>query len=202
MTNAMKHGLDAISGLMERAWSRTKLAGGLSPKSISAYEAQFTKAFLEREMIPHAIELAKKGLDQGYSVIIASPTTDERPFRRERNGEPTAFQQMDDSMNGQFSRLLPRIPNVFDALQEEFGDKIGNYSGIGQSESGREKVRKEFQDGTRSMVYMSIPAGGIGSDWQDIKGDKPRMMFVLGPPYSGVLLRSNVRQDVEVRNQI
>ena len=38
------------------------------------------------------------------------------------------------------------------------------------------------------MVYMSIPAGGLGADWHDTNGTRPRMMIVLGPPYSGVML--------------
>lgn len=189
ITNAMKNGLGTIATLMERARTKVKLSGGgPSAKSISAYEAQFTKAFLEREMLPQAIDLAKKGIDQGYDVIIASPTTDEDLFRRERHGEPTVFQKMDDSMNGQFSRLLPRLPNVYDILHGEFGDAIGNYSGVGQTDAVREQVRKDFQNGKSRLVYMSIPAGGLGADWHDTKGDRPRLMIVLGPPYSGVML--------------
>jgi hypothetical protein len=181
---------------------------------VAAYEATYTKAFLERDRLPQAIELARKGTEQGYQVIIASPTTQQDLFHREPDGEPSAYQKMDEEMGGKLSKILPNVPNVFEALKGEFGDKIGNYSGTGQSITGREKVREDFLKGDLPMVYMSIPAGGIGGNWQDADfrhlevkgGDKPRLMIVLGPPYSGVMLeqllgrpwRNGVKSDTHI----
>jgi hypothetical protein len=195
VTIDMLRGLERIAVGFEQA--RTKYNSMGRPemaKNLSAYEATYTKTFVERQKLPQAVELAKTGLDLGYQVIIASEQTGEDLFHRDRDGEPSEYQKLDDLMGGQLKRTLPNLPNVFDTLREEFGDKVGNYSGGDSPE--REKVREEFLRGNLPLVYMSMKAGAIGTDWHDadypelgIKGgDKPRLMIVLGPPYSGVLL--------------
>jgi hypothetical protein len=199
VTDQMKRGLDRIKEGFARARAEFLKRGkkGLAEK-VAAFEATYTKAFLERERLPQAIELAKKARENGWQVIVFSEHSADDLFRRERNEEEEAstYQQLDDAMGGQLSRIIPPFPNVYGELRAAFGSQIGDYSGRGNSEAERSKAVNEFLAGQTPMMYTTYAAGGIGVDMHDadfpdqgIKGgDKPRISLFLGPPYSGVLL--------------
>jgi len=199
VTDEMKRSLNRIREGFSRAKSQLMQIGkkGLAEKA-SAFEATYTKAFLERERIPQAIELAKKARAQGWNVMIFSETSSEDLFRRKRmeGVDPSTYQLLDDAMGGSLSRIIPPFENVYDRLKEEFGDDIADYSGRGNTMGERDKAKADFLSGKTPMLYTTYAAGGIGVSLHDadypemgIKGgDKPRVAIFLGPPYSGVLL--------------
>ena len=199
VTDQMKRGLDRIHEGFARAKKQLidMKKKGLAEK-ISAFEATYTKAFLERERLPQAIELARKAREGGWQVAIFSETSSEDLFRRETgpDEERSTYQQLDDAMGGGLRRIIPPFADVYDNLKEAFGDQLGDYSGRGNSMAEREKAKGDFLSGERPMIYSTYAAGGIGvslhdADYPDrgVKGgDKPRVAIYLGPPYSGVLL--------------
>ena len=76
VTDSMKRGLDRIREGFDRARDQFTRMGkqGLARKT-AAFEAVYTKNFLERERLPQAIELAKQARDQGWRVLIFSEHT-------------------------------------------------------------------------------------------------------------------------------
>jgi hypothetical protein len=199
VTDSMKRGLDRIHEGFARAKKQlidTKKKG-LAEK-VAAFEATYTKAFLERERLPQAIELAQKARRNGWQVMLFSETSSEDLFRRgqEEGEEPSTYQQLDMAMGGQLSRIIPPFPNIYDRLQQAFGSQIGDYSGRGNSMGEREKALTDYLTGERPMIYSTYAAGGIGVSLHDADfpelgisgGERPRVAIFLGPPYSGVLL--------------
>lgn len=195
VTDQMKRGLDRVREGFQRAKSHLLQMGkkGLAEKA-SAFEATYTKAFLERERIPQAVELARRARAQGWRVAIFSETSSEDLFRRPQTEgmEPSTYQQLDAGMGGQLSRIIPPFENVYDRLRSEFGEDIGDYSGRGNSMAEREKAKDNFLTGKAPMLYTTYAAGGIGISLHDTDGDKPTVAIFLGPPYSGVLLEQAV----------
>jgi hypothetical protein len=199
VTDSMKRGLDRIREGFERARHELTRQGkpGLAKKA-AAFEAVYTKNFLERERLPQAIELAKKAREQGWRVLFFSEHTADDLFRRERQEgeEASTYQQLDDAMGGQLSRIIPPYPSIYNELYAEFGNQIGDYSGKGNTEAAREEARTKFLKGENSMLYASYAGGGIGVDMHDADypelnvkgGERPIVAIYLGPPYSGVLL--------------
>lgn len=196
VTDAMKRGLDRIHEGFARAKKQLvdMKKKGVAEKA-AALEATYTKAFLERERLPIAIEIAKKARANGWMVAIFSETSSEDLFRRPTD-DPGTYQQLDTLMGGQLSQIIPPFENVYDRLREEFGSEIGDYSGMGNTNAERERAKGDFLAGETPMLYSTFAAGGIGVSLHDadfpergIKGgDKPRIAIYLGPPYSGVLL--------------
>jgi hypothetical protein len=203
VTDAMKRGLDRIHEGFARAKSQliSMKKKGLAEK-IAAFEATYTKAFLERERLPQAIDLAHKAREAGWQVAIFSETSSEDLFRRprERGMEPSTYQQLDDAMGGGLSKIIPPFPNIYDRLKEEFGEQIGDYSGRGNSLAEREVALNNYLKGETPVLYTTFAAGGIGVSLHDADfpelgvkgGDKPRVHLFLGPPYSGVLLEQSM----------
>jgi hypothetical protein len=166
---------------------------GLSER-VSAFEATYTKAYLERSRLPEAIEVAKKARAQGWQVAIFSETTSEDLFRRPvgPKEEPGTYRLLDEETGGQISRIMPEFPNIADELKAEFGDEMGDYSGVGNTDAQREEAKQAFLKGKKKVLYTSYAAGGIGINLQDKDGDKPRISIFLGPPYSGILLEQSL----------
>jgi len=163
---------------------------GLSEK-VAAFEATYTKAFLDRARASEIIQLAKRGREQGWPrVAVMSETTSEDLFRKpiKEGGKMGTYRQLDEDTGGQISRIMPEFGNMADMLRAEFGDEIGDYSGIGNTDAQREAALEEFNSGKKSMLYMSYASGGIGVNPQDKIGDKPTLVIYTGPPYSGYLL--------------
>ena len=196
VTDHMKRGLDRIREGFARARDQFVQMGkpGLARKT-AAFEAVYTKNFLERERLPQAIKLAKQAREQGWRVLVFSEHTADDLFRRERQeGEDAStYQQLDDAMGGQLSRIIPAYPSIYNELFAEFGDQIGDYSGTGNTDAAREAARTGFIKGDIPMLYASY-ATLLGVDLHDgdypefnVKGgDKPIVAIYLGPPYSGV----------------
>jgi hypothetical protein len=199
VTDSMKRGLDRIREGFSRARDQFVRQGkpGLAKKT-AAFEAVYTKNFLERERLPQAIELAKQARTQGWRVLVFSEHTADDLFRRERGEgeEPSTYQQLDDAMGGQLSRIIPPYPSIYDELFAEFGKDVGDYSGRGNTDAARENARTGFLRGEVPILYSSYAGGGIGVDMHDADypelnvrgGDRPIVAIYLGPPYSGVLL--------------
>jgi hypothetical protein len=166
---------------------------GLSER-IAAFEATYTKAFLERSRLPEAIQLAKRARAAGWQVIFFSETTSEDLFRRPvgPKEEPGTYRLLDEETGGQVSRIMPEFPNIMDELRSEFGDEIGDYSGSGNTDAQREESKDAFLKGKKPLLYTSYAAGGIGVSLHDEEGNKPRVSIFLGPPYSGVLLEQSL----------
>ena len=217
VTDEMKRGLDRIREGFARARDQLQKMGkkGLAEKA-AAFEATYTKAFLEREHIPQAIELAKRAMGQDWQVIITSETSSEDLFRRTRDAseEPSTYQQLDDAMGGTLSKIIPPFANIYDSLRAEFGDQIADYSGRGNTMAARESAKNGFLSGKIRILYTTYAAGGIGISLHDADypqlnvkgGDKPRVLISIGVPYSGVLLeqmmgrpwRFGVKSDVHL----
>jgi diguanylate cyclase (GGDEF)-like protein len=217
VTESMKRNLNRISEGFVRAKKRLELMEkkGAAEKA-AAFEAVYTKSYLERELLPNNIELARRALAQGYQVILVSEHSAEDLFRRPREEgvDPSTYQMLDDEMNGKLSEILPPFPDAYDTLKAEFGDQIGDYSGRGNTLAERETAINDFLTGKKRMIYTTYAAGGIGVDMHDADypalnvkgGDKPRVLITLGVPYSGVLLeqmmgrpwRFGVKSDVHV----
>lgn len=179
---------EGFSNLRHRLVSQGKKA--LADRT-SAFEATYTKAYLERSRIPQAIELIRKARALGWRVAVFSETTAEDLFGRAANMEDedlSEFQKLDREMNGDLSKIVPRFGNVYDLLQKAFGDEIVDYSGSGNTPEEREKAKDNFLAGKNPMLYTTYAAGGVGVSLHDKVGDKPTAAVFLGPPYSGVLL--------------
>ena len=191
VTDGMKRSLDRIHEGFARARSQFISMGkkGMAEKA-AAFEATYTKSFLERARIPEAIELARKAREQGWQVLMFSETSADDLFRRERveGADPSTYQQLDDAMGGQLSKIIPPFANVYEDLRKEFGEDIADYSGRGNTMASRDKAKSDFMSGKAPMLYTTYAAGGIGVSLHDTDGDKPRVAIFLGPPYSGVLL--------------
>lgn len=196
VTDSMKRGLDRIHEGFARAKKQFVDSGkkGLADK-VAAFEATYTKAFLERERIPQAIELAKKARANGWQVAVFSETSSEDLFRRDEK-EPGTYQQLDQAMGGQLSKIIPPFGDVFDKLREAFGDQVVDYSGRGNTGAERDRAKKDFLTGEAPMIFTTYAAGGVGVSLHDADfpelgvkgGERPRVAIYLGPPYSGVLL--------------
>lgn len=181
--------LNRIHEGVSRAKAQLVQAGrkGLADR-LSAFEATYTKSYLERSRLPQAIELAKKAMDQGWHPLIFSETTSEDLFRRPEDGEPGTYRKLDQEMGGELSRIIPPFPNIFDELKAVFGDRIADFSGMDNTDAEREEAKRSYLEGSTRGLYTTYAAGGIGVSLHDEDGDKPRFAIYLGPPYSGVLL--------------
>lgn len=157
---------------------------------IAAFEATYTKAFLERSRLPQAIELARKAKESGWRPIIFSETTSEDLFRRpiKAGEEAGTYRKLDEESGGLIGRIMPEFPNIMDELRSAFGDEIVDYSGLENTDAQREENKAAYLKGEKPMLYTSYAAGGIGVSLHDEDGNKPRFSIFLGPPYSGVLL--------------
>jgi len=166
---------------------------GLSER-VSAFEATYTKAYLERSRLPEAIQLIKRARAQGWQVAVFSETTSEDLFRRPvgPKEEPGTYRLLDEETGGQIGRIMPEFVNIADQLRAEFGDEMGDYSGVGNTDAQREEAKQAFLKGEKKILYTSYAAGGIGINLQDKDGDKPRLSIFLGPPYSGILLEQSL----------
>jgi hypothetical protein len=166
---------------------------GLSER-VSAFEATYTKAYLERSRLPEAIQLVKRARAQGWQVAVFSETTSEDLFRRPvgPKEEPGTYRLLDEETGGQIGRIMPEFANIADQLRAEFGDEMGDYSGVGNTDAQREEAKQAFLKGEKKILYTSYAAGGIGINLQDKDGDKPRLSIFLGPPYSGILLEQSL----------
>jgi hypothetical protein len=202
VTDQMKRGLDRIQEGFARAKKQLIDTNKKSMADrLSAFEATYTKAFLERQMLPQAVELAKRARANGWQAVLFSETTAEDLFRRttQESEDRTTYQQLDDAMGGQLSRIIPPFGNIYDSLAAEFGDEIGDYSGRQNTAAQRTRAKNAFLSGELPMLYATYAGAGVGGDFHDadypelgIKGgDKPRVAIYIGPPYSGVLLEQS-----------
>src|ERR1700679_3099113 len=91
-------------------------------------------------------------------------------------------------MGGELSRIIPPFANVFDELKGTFGERIGDFSGMDNTDAAREAAKQDCLSGRVPPLYTPYAAGGIGVSLHDEVGNKPRLAIFLGPPYSGVLL--------------
>lgn len=191
----MNRSLNRIHEGISRA--KAKLIGdgkkGLADR-LSAFEATYTKAYLERSRLPEAVQLARRARAAGWHVIVFSETTSEDLFRRPLEGddEGGTYRKLDGEMGGELSRIIPPFPNVYEDLKAAFGEDIVDYSGYGGTDAERQAAKDSFDKGDKPMAYTTYAAGGIGGSWHDVDGDKPRLSLFLGPPYSGVLLEQSL----------
>jgi hypothetical protein len=102
--------------------------------------------------------------------------------------------KLDQEMSGQLSKIIPPLENVYKRLGAEFGEDVGDYCGRDNTMADRDRVKANFLSGMTPMLYTTFAAGGIGEDLRDSDGDKPRVLILLGAPYSGGLLKSAIRQ--------
>ena len=184
-----RRSLNRIHEGVSRAKAQLVAAGkkGLADR-LSAFEATYTKAFLERSRLPQAIDLIKRGLEQGWHPLVFSETTSEDLFRRPEDGEPGTYRKLDQEMGGELSRIIPPFANVYDELKTAFGGRIADFSGMDNTDAAREAAKQDYLSGRVPALYTTYAAGGIGVSLHDEVGDKPRLAIFLGPPYSGVLL--------------
>jgi DNA polymerase III delta prime subunit len=140
----------------------------------------FMKSYLERVRLPQVIEVAKRLNREGWQVAIFSEHNQERmelyDFAKEA----------DRAMNGRISELLPKLPGVFDTLEDEFGDNIANFSGSFSAK--RQGQKDDFLDAKKDYLYATYGAGGVGTSLHDDVGNRPRAAIYMGPPWSGVML--------------
>jgi hypothetical protein len=196
VTEETRRSLNRIHEGVSRAKANLEASGKKSLASrLGAFEATYTKAFLERSRVPQAIELVKKAREAGWHVLVFSETTSADLFRRplldaEGNEleEAGTYRKLDQDMNGDLSRIIPEFGNVFDDLKKAFGEDIVDFSGGRNTDGQRAEAKKSFNDATKPIMYTTYAAGGIGHSFHDEQGTKPRLSVYLGPPYSGVLL--------------
>lgn len=142
----------------------------------------YMKNYLERVRLPQAIEVAKRLNREGWQVAIFSEHNQER-------AELYDFaKEADRAMGGRISQLLPKLPGVYDTLENEFGDNIANFSGSFSAK--RQGEKKGFLTGAKDYLFATYGAGGIGTSLHDDSptGMRPRAAIYLGPPWSGVML--------------
>lgn len=212
VTDEMKRGLDRIHEGFARANKQlVDIEKRYLQAEIPGFEAKYTKAYIEREILPQAAEIAKRALEAGYKVIIATQTN-ERLTHRTLEGNWISYQELCDEAGDQLSRIVPPLADVYGTLRSAFGENIEDYSGRADTLSQRRAVREKFLVGELPMLYTTYAIGGgalslCDADYPECGiegGDKPRVSIFLGAPLSGPQLkhavgltwRSRVKSDV------
>ena len=133
-----------------------------------------------------------------------SETTSEDLFRKpiEEGGKMGTFRQLDEETGGQISRIMPEFGNMVDVLRAEFGDDIGDYSGLVNTDTQREAALQDFDSGKRPMLYMSYASGGIGR--QSARQDRRQANIgdLHRAPIFGVFAGSGTRKILAVRYKV
>jgi hypothetical protein len=200
VTDAMKRGLDRIHEGFARAQKHLidNREESLAAE-VAELEAKYTKAFVERESLPQATEIAKRALEAGYQVIVATQTN-EQLIHRTLEGNFITYQELYSKASCQLSRIVPPLADVCRTLRTAFGDKVEDYTGRSDSLSERHMAREQFLAAKLPMLYTTYAIGGgalslCDMDYPDraiVGGGSPRVAIFLGSPLSGALLKRAV----------
>jgi hypothetical protein len=160
------------------AFQRAKMAGLV--KTAAGHEAIYLKRYLEAAKLPHAIEVGKKAIADGWAPVFfteyRSPALEGMDFiNRLPNDEGAAINAM-----------LPPLPDIVAVLRKEFGDKIGIFAGA--ANQLRAEELDAFQSGEKDALYATYAAGGVGASAHDLVGDRPRLGLFISLPWSSRML--------------
>ena len=160
------------------AFQRNKMAGLV--KTAAGHEAIYLKRYLESAKLPHAIEVGKKAIADGWAPVFfteyRSPAEEGMDFiNRLPNDEGQAINAM-----------LPPLPDIVGKLRAEFGDKIGIFAGA--ANQLRAEELDAFQSGEKDALYATYAAGGVGASAHDLVGDRPRLGLFISLPWSSRML--------------
>jgi len=70
-------------------------------------------------------------------------------------------------------------------LRKAFGNDVAIFAG--EANQIRAEELEGFQSDAKKVLYMTYAAGGVGASAHDKVGDKPRMAYFLGLPWSGIM---------------
>ena len=160
------------------AFQRAKMAGLV--KTAAGHEAIYLKRYLEAAKLPHAIEVGRKAIADGWAPVFfteyRSPALEGMDFiNRLPNDEGAAINAM-----------LPPLPDIVAVLRKEFGDKIGIFAGA--ANQLRAEELDAFQSGEKDALYATYAAGGVGASAHDLVGDRPRLGLFISLPWSSRML--------------
>lgn len=193
-----------------RQWFAESIDQQHMVKNVSAFQATYTKAFLERSRLKATLELARRGVDAGYQVLIYAENGSEDLFHKDRvEGALSRYQEIDDALRiakpdeGGIREIIPPMYDVFTGdpekgiigIRDAFPGLAGDFSGRGKQEAPRNADRDNWLKGQLRVLFSTYASGGIGIDLHDTHypelgvtgGNKPRLMICMGPPYSGML---------------
>lgn len=158
-------------------FKRQKMPGLI--KSAAGHEAIYLKRYLEAAKLPHAIELGKKAIADGWKPVFfteyRSPAEEGMEFINALGDEGRAI-----------NAKLPPLPDIVKELRAAFGDKIGIFAGAANQLRGEEL--EAFQSGEKDALYATYAAGGVGASAHDLVGDMPRMGVFISLPWAPRML--------------
>jgi hypothetical protein len=150
-------------------------------RAVRGVATTYLKNYLERSMLPQTIEMMKEARRQGWFPQLYVENLNER------NDIYEFLEPVDKAMGGRLSQLLPPLPGVYEELVKAVGEEqIANFTGLDSPE--RRKALEDHNSGKKPFMLVTYGAGGRGVNTHDTSGVRPRMQFILGPPWSGMML--------------
>lgn len=164
-------------------------------RATQAQEVIYLKRYIESARLPEAIEIAKKGIADGWNPVIYSeyrsgtlPDVDSNA-PKPTTGRMAFFDRLPPGMSDHLNKMLPPLPDVVEAMRSAFPNDMGIFAG--SANELRAEERQDFMDGKKHGVYTTYAAGGVGNSFHDRAGDRPRLDIHLGLPWSGIMFEQS-----------
>jgi len=167
-----------LAGKIFREQGKSSMA-----RATQAQEVIYLKRYIESARLPHAIEMAKKAIADGWNPVIYSE------YRSGTSEGMKFFERLPAGMADHLNKMLPALPDVVEAMRDGLKQDIGIFAG--SANELRAEERQAFMDGTKKGVYTTYAAGGVGASFHDRAGDRPRMDIHLGLPWSGIMFEQS-----------
>ncbi len=160
------------------AFQRNKMSPLI--KAAAGHEAIYLKRYLEAAKLPHAIELGKKAIADGWSPVFFTE------YRSPAEEGMDFINRLPGDLGRQINAMLPPLPDMVKEMRTAFGDKVGIFAGA--ANELRAEELEGFQAGDKDALYATYAAGGVGASAHDKVGDKPRFGVFITPPWSSIML--------------
>lgn len=167
-----------LAGKIFREQGKSSMA-----RATQAQEVIYLKRYIESARLPEAIEIAKKGIADGWNPVIYSE------YRSGTSEGMKFFERLPAGMADHLNKMLPALPDVVEAMRDAMKQDIGIFAG--SANELRAEERQAFMDGTKHGVYTTYAAGGVGASFHDRAGDRPRLDIHLGLPWSGIMFEQS-----------
>jgi len=150
--------------------------------------------WLEQHKVEHALKLARESIAAGRSPVVVTEYVEEserltRPEIRlvERNGKMVEYwfdkvkQQAWDRYIGQQTIGVQGAADTIAKALEADGHEVARVFGGGD----KAVAIDDFQGGRAKAMVMTVTSGGTGVNADDVVGNRPRDMILLGFSFAG-----------------